>query len=121
VENSNIISLEEELRQAMLSGNVDKLDKLISDSLVFTAPSGAVIGKQEDIESHRSGLMQFSRLEPSEQRVQNYGNFAVVAVKMAIDGTYNNEPVAGTFCYTRVWAESEGRWQVIAGQVSQIS
>jgi ketosteroid isomerase-like protein len=98
-----IIKLEEDLRQAMLVSDVDKLNVLIADSLIFTAYTGIVIDKQTDLNTHRSGLLRLTRLEPSEQRVELYGNFAIVTVKMSIESTFDNRPSAGNFRFTRVW------------------
>jgi hypothetical protein len=116
-----IVKLEEDLRQAMLVSDVNKLNELISDSLIFTTFTGALIDKNTDLETHRSGLLKISELTPSEQKIQLYDNFAIVSVKMQIKSTYNNNPSAGNFRFTRAWANPEGHWQIIAGHVSQIA
>lgn len=115
-----IENLEEELRQAMLSSDVETLDKLIADSLAFTSPTGDVIDKQTDLNVHRSGIQKLYKLIPSEQKVYCYENVATVTVKMQIEGEYENNPISGKFCYTRVWAKFKDDWKVIAGHVSAL-
>ncbi len=122
MERCNIAELEEQLRKAMLTSDVDALDELISDSLFFTAPTGDVISKQMDIEMHRSGVQKLTKLETLEQHIRFYKGFAVVAAKMQIEGVYGSEKIRGVFAYTRVWAVSDnGKCQIAAGHVSQIS
>ena len=115
-----IKQLEEELRQAMLSSNVEKLDTLIADSLVFTIPDGKVINKKCDLEIHRSGKQKLSKLKPSEQCINLYENIAVVTVKMDLEGEYEGSSISGKYCYTRIWSNNKNRWQLIAGHVSQM-
>lgn len=50
---SEIASLEEPLRMAMLRGDLTALDALVADELVFGAADGSVVGKTSDLELHR--------------------------------------------------------------------
>ncbi|HEV7593477.1 MAG TPA: nuclear transport factor 2 family protein [Gemmatimonadaceae bacterium] len=94
---------ESALRQAQLAGDVRELDRLVDDALVFTGPNGAVYGKKDDLDAHRRGLVRITRLDPSEERIQHFGNIAVVSVRMEMSGTFEGETFAGPFRYTRVW------------------
>ena len=60
-----IKKLEEELRQAMLSSNIAKLDQLISDALIFTLPDGEILTKSMDLDAYRSGLQKLTSLKCS--------------------------------------------------------
>lgn len=115
-----IINLEEELRLVMLAGDVDKLDELISDSLIFIAPNGDVVTKYMDLDCHRTKLQQMTKMLPSEQVINLYGDYAVVSVKMDISGSFGNESIDGNYRYIRTWAQQNGSWQVIAGSVTKI-
>ena len=115
-----IIKLEEELRLAMLTNDVDALDGLISDSLLFTAPNGIVATKQLDLSCHRAKLQKTSEMVPSEQIIEIYDDYAVVSVKMSIKGTFGADTIDGEYRYNRTWAKLNGNWQVIAGSVVKI-
>jgi hypothetical protein len=43
-----------------------------------------------------------------------------VSVRMQVAGTFAGTPFAGTYRYLRVWARPEGRWQVVAGQITDV-
>lgn len=117
---SEIIKLEEELRLAMVNSDVDKLDELIDDSLIFTTPDGKIATKQMDLEVHRSQVQKISELVPSEQIVKIYENCAVVTVKMKLIGDYNGINISGLYRYTRLWAKIDDKWKIVAGSVVQI-
>lgn len=115
-----IIKLEEELRVAMIAADVDKLDELLADSLIFIAPQGEPITKQMDLEVQRNKIQKISELIPSEQKIELYNDFAVVTVKMQIKATFGEADISGTYRYIRTWAKSNNRWQIVAGAVVQI-
>jgi hypothetical protein len=118
---SQLIELEERLRQAMLHSDVIELDILIAPELLFTNHLGQVISKQADLDAHRSGLFKFTEITPSERRIQLDREFAVVSVLMHIVGSYEGNPVEQNIRFTRVWAIStSGSIQIIAGHTSAI-
>ena len=116
-----IEKLEEELRQAMLISDIKKLDELIADCLIFIAPDGSVASKQTDLDIHRSGIQKMTKLVPSEQNILTFKNFAVVTVKMQIEGSLGEANIAGNYRYTRTWAKINDRWQIIAGAVVPVN
>jgi len=111
-----ILEAEERLRQAMLSSDVETLDELLAPELVFTSHLGQVLGKQNDLAAHRSGLVKITELTPSEQIIHLHGDVAVVSVRVHLAGCYAGTPSEAKFRFTRVWAKSSGgSWQVVAG------
>lgn len=113
--------LEEKLRQAMLNGDVQALDELIADDLVFTMHTGLVINKQDDLDAHRTGIQKFTNIDLDEQQIRHYGDCAVVIVKAGLTGKFNGKPYSATYRFTRVWVKRQNRWQIAAGHVSQVS
>jgi hypothetical protein len=109
------------LRQAQLASDVRELDRLIDDELVFTGPDGAIYGKKDDLDAHRRGLIRITRLDPSEERIQHFGDIAVVIVRMEMSGTFEGNAFDGPFRYTRVWRAHGDSWRVVAGHVSAVA
>jgi len=120
---AEIAALEERLRAAQLAADIAALDALIAEDLLFAGPDGQVASKAQDLEAHRSGVVRFRRHEPQELRVRAVGDDVAVAslrAKLAVE--VQGRLVEGTYRYTRVWArEADGRWRVVAGQVSAIA
>ncbi|MEZ5703427.1 MAG: nuclear transport factor 2 family protein [Burkholderiaceae bacterium] len=119
---SQIIEVEEQLRQAMLASDVSALDALLSSDLVFTNHLGQRVPKAADLAAHRSGELTIKRLTPSAQRIQPVTDaVAVVSVCMLIDGTYAGQSAGGQFMFTRVWGlTGAGRWQVVAAHAGLV-
>lgn len=117
-----IIEVEERLRQAMLKSDVAELDALIAPELIFTSFTGQLVSKQEDIDIHRSGILDFRELTPSERQIQVNEGFSVVSVKIHIVGSYAGDEVDQNFRFTRVWAvSSAGTLQIVAGHVGMVA
>lgn len=119
--NDEIIKVEEELRLAMLNSDVEKMDELIADSLIFIAPQGEVITKQMDLDVQKNKIQQISKLTPSEQQIQIYDNLALVTVKMEIIGTFSGIDISGTYRYIRTWKKFDSKWRIVAGAVTQLA
>ena len=112
---------EEQLRLAMLNGDVGALADLISEDLQFVMYNGDLISKAMDLESHRSGVIVLHVMETSETVIRDFGNVAVVTVRVKLEGVFSGTPFRGDYRYCRTWLLYEARWQVIAGSVSQIA
>lgn len=115
-----IIKKEEELRLAMLGSDVEKLNELIDDSLVFTLPTGDLADKEMDLTAHKLGIQKLTKLECLRQKITVYNTFATVAAKMEVEGTFQDNSINGTYCYTRVWFNNGIDWKIVAGQVGVI-
>ena|SRR5688572_19178890 len=114
-----IVALEAELRRAQLEADVDALDRLIAEELLFTGPDGRLGTKAQDLDAHRSGVVRFREHEPTELRIRRVGaDAAIVALcaRLAVD--VNGSTARGTYRYTRFWAREQGAWRVAGGHVS---
>lgn len=117
-----IHQLEAALRAAQLSADVDGLDRLIDDALLFTGPDGSLVTKTDDLATHRSGAVRFTSHEPSDMRWQTVTtDVVVVALRARLAGFIHGQPFAGDFCYSRVWARRGIEWRVVAGHVSAVA
>jgi Domain of unknown function (DUF4440) len=118
---SQIVQIEERLRQAMLNSDVAELDALIAPELLFTSYFGQVFSKQEDLALHQSGKLKFRELTPCDRHIQLNEGFSVVSVQMHVVSCYEGEEMEMNVRFTRVWSvSSAGSLQVVAGHVSVV-
>ena len=116
-----IVGLEGELRRAQLAADVEALDRLIDEDLLFTGPTGDLATKAEDLAAHESGMVRFRAHEPEEMRIRKVGtDVAVVALLARLIVDVHGVTHRGTFRYTRVWHRRDGRWRIVAGHVSEV-
>jgi ketosteroid isomerase-like protein len=119
---AQIVDAEERLRIAMLQSDVSALDELLAPELIFTNHLGHLLGKENDLAAHRSGILKVKELKPSEQHLRLNGEVAIVSVRMQLSGTYDGHPADGDFRFTRVWAlSSDKTWKVVAAHVGTVA
>ncbi|WP_269510110.1 nuclear transport factor 2 family protein [Burkholderia sp. IMCC1007] len=108
------------LRAAMLANDVDMLDALLDDDLIFTIPSGQVISKHDDLSAHRAKLLRLDALDIHEMQARAIDALIVTTTKAMLAGRFDGAAFDGTFVYTRLWRRSGNGWRVVAGHASQI-
>jgi ketosteroid isomerase-like protein len=119
---NQIIEAEESLRKAMLESDVIILNQLLSPNLIFTNHLGQVLGKKDDLDAHKSGLLNITDILVENQQIKLQQDTAIVFAKVTIHGNYNGNPANGTFRFTRVWQNiEETHWEVIAAHSSVIA
>lgn len=105
---------EDQLRAAMLAGDVAALDALLADDLLFVSPAGQGVGKSEDLAMHRSGRLRLHRVDTRILSTVAGERTAVTEVEAVVGGTFDGASFEGAYLYTRMWRLDEGRWRVTA-------
>ncbi|AOJ33231.1 nuclear transport factor 2 family protein [Burkholderia metallica] len=108
------------LRAAMLANDVDALDALLDDDLVFTVPTGQIISKEDDLAAHRAKLLRLDKLDVQEMHAYAIDEMILTTTKAVLAGQFDGTAFDGVFAYTRLWRRSPAGWRVVAGHASQI-
>jgi hypothetical protein len=116
-----VYAMEVRLREAMLSGDVELLDSILVDDLIFTNQDGQRLSKADDLAAHRSGRLKITKLDISNQHVRPSGTCAIVAIAANVAGSFDGHRFVGLFSYTRVWQNVGGNWKVVAAHCSAIT
>ncbi len=110
---------ETRLYAAMHASDVDELNALIADDLLFAGPTGELATKEMDLELHRTGGTRFRELVPQELEIRVWSEeFALASAKVFLSGTFLGDDFAGDYRYTRIWRNGENGWQIVGGSVS---
>ena len=104
--------------EAHVKGDADALDKLWSNDLIVTVASMPIMSKTDSLAMVRSGRMPFVRYETSDLHVSPLGTAAVVTGRVQRVRSMGGKEVADDWRFTKVYAMSQGRWQVIAWHAS---
>ena len=114
-----IVALEVAIRAAQLAADVEALDRLIADELLFTGPDGQLATKADDLAAHRSGGVRIREHTPTELRIRRLGtDAAIVALRAHLTVDVQGSTVTGTYRYTRIWSREQGQWRVAGGHVA---
>jgi ketosteroid isomerase-like protein len=113
---SEILELEEQLRQAELAPDPAFFERALADEAVLVEQDGQPARpKAKVVQAHQPGAgPKFTRVEMSDMEIVEHGDAAVVTCK----GTYESANRSFTLTFMRVWLKRERRWQIVAGSVS---
>jgi hypothetical protein len=110
-----ILSLEEDLRQAELAPDPAFFDRVLRDDTVFVTNGQVSYAKPVVLASHQPGAgPKFRRVEMSDLKIVDHGDLAIVTC----EGTYENDQSTFTLKFMRVWAKPDGRWQIVAAALN---
>jgi ketosteroid isomerase-like protein len=118
---AQVIASERSLLEAMRTNDVERLDTLLHEDLLFNTPDGVTATKAMDLANYRSGNIHLQTVAASDQIVHVIGDTAVVAVTVELKGNYLGQVLNGTFRYIRAWKRDDDGWKVIAGSVVPLS
>ena len=72
-ENESIIqALESRLQNAMLNSNVDELNELLADDVIFTNHVGHLMTKWDDLNMHKFGILKIKKIELNRVQFENH-------------------------------------------------
>jgi ketosteroid isomerase-like protein len=114
-------ALEEQWRTAQLAGDVDVMDKMLSDDYIGISMSGQVNTKAQQLDRARNHKLMLTRLDLGEMQVKLVGSIAIVTSRAQVEGTNDGAPVKGTFRYTRVYQHlPSGAWKITSFEATRV-
>ncbi|SBT45287.1 nuclear transport factor 2 family protein [Micromonospora auratinigra] len=108
---------ERQLQAAQRAADVESLDALLHPRLVAVGPDGAIFTKEDDLESHRSGVLRITSLVEESLDVQEDGETGVTRTVAAVDAVQGGAVVSARLRYTRLWVRDDGTWRVLAATI----
>ncbi len=111
---------ERRLQAAQLAGDIQALDELLDDRLIFTLGAD-MFTKTDDLELHRTKAQIVSKLEEEELTVLVEGTTGVTWFLGLVEGSIHGSAFAARMRYTRTWAHDDSRgWRVAAAHASAV-
>jgi ketosteroid isomerase-like protein len=113
---------EERHRQAFLATDTAALREMFSDRLVVNSPLNTVVDKTQLLAMVRSGRIAISSFDQQIERVERYGDVAVVMGQDAVVYAPPS-PNAGQTQkrrFTDIWRREDGGWRFAARQATVI-
>ncbi|PSL33687.1 nuclear transport factor 2 family protein [Dyadobacter jiangsuensis] len=116
----DVIEAENKLFSAQLVSNVDVLDQLLHNDLIAVAPTGQVLTKQMDLDSHKAKTMIIEDASTIIDEIKIAGDTALSIVTMTAKGKMMGTPLEGKFRYFRVWKRFDDELKVIGASFMQL-
>jgi ketosteroid isomerase-like protein len=115
-----VIQMEEELRVAISKNDTKAYGRIVGDDYVFTNQDGVIRTKAQMVAAYDSGSIKYESVKFDELKVHAYGDTAVVTGRNTAKGQDGGKDISGVFRYTRVYVKLQGRWQLVATQVTRV-
>lgn len=116
----NVVEAENKLFSAQIVSDVDLLDQLLHDDLVAVAPTGQILTKEMDLNSHKAKTMIIEDASTEIDDIRIMGDTALSIVTMTAKGKMMGTPLEGKFRYFRVWKRFDGTLKVIGASFMQL-
>jgi ketosteroid isomerase-like protein len=110
-----------EYAEALTKRDVKALDEIWSPNYTFVNPRGELLSKPQRMANVQSGTTEFQKMSPQKERLNVHGNFAVEVGRIVVEGEYSGQESSGEYRYTTVWVKMQGRWRMLANQITLIA
>ncbi len=117
---ASVLAAEQRRELALVAGDVQALEALLADDLVYTHSNGRVDSKATYLEPLRSGRTRYTAFEPADVSVRLYGTTAVVV------GTARTEAQVATgtsrthLRFTAIWHRTGEAWVMVGWHATRL-
>jgi ketosteroid isomerase-like protein len=125
-----ITAQEERLTQATRSVDVDVLDRIYADDLMFTGVTGAVCSKATVMEEARRGVAErqaAARTTPAvvsyekdDLQIAAHGETVVTSYQFGVRIRHEDKDIVRKFRTTNVWMKRQSHWQGVAAHTASL-
>ncbi len=120
---AEVVKTEREWLDAYLKADAAAMERIEADEFTLTFPNGQTITKAQEMERIKAskprtdGSLEFSA---EGTKVRLYGDTAVLTGIVVQKEKVKGEEKVNRDRYTDVWVKRDGRWQVVASQLTKI-
>jgi Domain of unknown function (DUF4440) len=115
-----VVDMEKARFAAMVKRDVNALEPLLADDLVYCHSHGLCETKAEFLATIRSGRLAYRAIEVLDLRTRDEGDAVVVNGSIAIEGVMGGETVHMRLVFTDVYAPRDGRMRLTAWQSTRL-
>ena len=115
-----IIDLDRKRMQAMAAKDIDTLDTLLAEDLVYTHSSARLDTKQTLIANMKSGATVYSSVQPSDVKAQDLGDVVILTGSARIKVSSQGKQMDFRVRFTDAYAKRNGRWQMVVWQSTRL-
>jgi len=111
---NEIDALENILVNAMLNRNIETLDRLLHQDLMFVDHFSNLRTKQDDLDFHQHPHLILKTITVLDRLITMFGDTAVVVSSKDVTGTHQGFDMELRIKFTRIWKKFDNTWQIIA-------
>jgi hypothetical protein len=117
---AEILKVEDQMSNAVKTGNWDALPDIFADGMSWIA-RGDRLDKAQVIADYRSGNLHFHHVTHDNVQLRIFGDTAVMTGHSTSVLDYKGKLYTAPRLFTSVYAKINGRWQLVAHHVSDLT
>ena len=117
---SQIKSLDRQLNDAAVKGDLAFFAKIMAPGYVGIAPNGMVLEKSVIAAHYQSGSLHYEAVSDSEIDIRLHEDCAVLTALATVKGRDGEADLTGTYRIMRVFLRRDGEWQIVAFQATPV-
>jgi ketosteroid isomerase-like protein len=112
--------VEQDLCDAIRSGNADAIARLEDETYTLTNTRGVVSTRADDIADAKKGEIRYEEFRNHDTTVRVYGDAAIVLGVTTVKGTANGKPFALDARFTDTYVRRADGWKIAASHATRI-
>jgi ketosteroid isomerase-like protein len=114
-----VVKAAQEIVEAFGRTDIATLDRLLADDFT-TIDSFGRGTKAQLMDAWKSGNLKYTAASDKNQKIRVYGDTAVTNGVFTLKGRNPTGDFAISAWYTAVWVKQQGRWRLVASQLTDI-
>jgi ketosteroid isomerase-like protein len=115
-----IKQLERDMGNAMLAGDIDKLNQIYADDWATVGSDGKTYNKESLLDDFKSGEHKLLSFENGPIDVQVFGNVAVAQGGVTEKRTRYGKDASGEFVWNDLLKKRAGKWVVVRSSAARV-
>ena len=111
-----IKQLEQDMGNAMMAGDIEKLNQIYADDFATIGSSGKVLTKETLLNDFKSFHDKPEWFENGPMNVQVFGNVAVACARVKERRSRDGKDTSGEFVWMDLLEKREGKWVVVRSE-----
>ena len=104
---------EEKFLQAFRTSNVNVIEELIHDEMVYNNATGDVVSKKADIEGFKVANLQIETVDCVEREIRLFEDTAIVTTVIYLKASSGGRLIEGKTRFLRTWKKFNNGWKII--------
>jgi ketosteroid isomerase-like protein len=111
---------EQQLRDHVLKGDTSMAEQYLADDYVNINAAGQMLDKNQTVQAVRTGVVKYSSIDVTDERVRVYGDTAIDNVTSNTKLTVDGQDRSGQYRTTIVWVKQNGQWKRVSFQSTRV-
>ena len=113
--------LERMYRDAIMRQDVAAVSRILADDFIATSSRGEIRDKAQEMDDIKpSPDFKMEGFSLDDIKARFFGDTAIVTGRSTLQVAYKGKSNTSIFRYTRVYVKRNGRWQVVAQQLTRM-